>query len=621
MNRELVDQWIEWGILGLVLSSLIFGALATGAVRQIDFLVIQTLTAGVAALWVLRLWVGKQKRLLWPPICWAVLAFVSYALLRYSQADVEYVARLELIKILVYAVLFLAVLQHLHRQETVQLVVFVLIGLGTLVSLYAIYQFATNSPYVWHFLKPAQYMKRGSGTFICPNHLAGFLEMILPLALAYVFVGRFRPLTKVFLGYAALMILAGLAVSGSRGGWLATGLSLLLFFGFLIRRPGYRLPALAFLLIVLGVGAIFVARSETAHRRLERRVRGETSEEVRFLIWGPAVRMWEDHLWLGVGPAHFDLRFPQYRPDAFQLRPDRVHNDYLNTLADWGIVGATLVAAAWVALGFSAVRTWKYVQRSGDLGSRKSNKPALLLGAATGLLAILLHSAVDFNMHIPANAMLAVTLMALIAGHIRFATDRFWFRNHWALRAALSALLLAGGIYLGQQGVLRYQEQTLLRQAGKKPSLSTLRITTLQKAFAVEPMNSKTAQDIAEAFRLQSWQGNDDYRELAENAMHWFQTAMRLNRYDPYNPLRYGMCLHWINRHSEAQPYFDQALQLDPHGYYTIAHMGWHWVQLGDYAQAKVWFERSLRLPTENPIAYAYLRIVNQRLAEKALNK
>src|ERR1041384_5182850 len=62
-----------------------------------------------------------------------------------------------------------------------------------------------------------------------------------------------------------------------------------------------------------------------------------------------------------------------------------------------------------------------------DLGEKKnSNKFAFVLGASVGLVAILVHSIVDFNMHIPANAILAIALMALLTGHLRFATDRYW---------------------------------------------------------------------------------------------------------------------------------------------------------------------------------------------------
>jgi len=242
MNREVLDRYCERGILGLVLAILVFGPLALGAVRGLEFAIIEALTLGVVALWIARLWIDPKPQLLWPPICWAVLAFAGYAIARYLTADVEYVARQELLRVLVYAFLFFAILNNLHRQETTTIISFTLILLGLAIAAYAVYQFLTNSDHVWWFIKP--YPHRGSGTYICPNHLGGFLEMLFPLALAYTLTGRLKPLTRVILGYAALVILAGIAASLSRGAWMSTGLASVLFFAALMFRPRYALPAL-----------------------------------------------------------------------------------------------------------------------------------------------------------------------------------------------------------------------------------------------------------------------------------------------------------------------------------------------------------------------------------------
>jgi tetratricopeptide (TPR) repeat protein len=107
---------------------------------------------------------------------------------------------------------------------------------------------------------------------------------------------------------------------------------------------------------------------------------------------------------------------------------------------------------------------------------------------------------------------------------------------------------------------------------------------------------------------------------LAKKAMNWFEVGMRLNRWDPYNYLRYGMCLDWLERQGEALPYFEKALELDPNGHFIIAHMGWHYVQVDDYATATDWFRRSLTLynnyNNRNPMPVAYLDIIARRLAE-----
>ena len=172
MNRERWDGWCEKGILALVLAILVFAPLAMGAVNPWQWIVVEGLTVGVMVLWGLRLWIAPQPRFLWTPVCWAVLAFVAYAALRYVQADVEYVARQEVMRVLVYAVLFLAILNNLHRQECTQILALTPVFLGAAISIYACWQFATKSELVWNL--HSIYLGRGSGTFYYPNASPSF---------------------------------------------------------------------------------------------------------------------------------------------------------------------------------------------------------------------------------------------------------------------------------------------------------------------------------------------------------------------------------------------------------------------------------------------------------------
>jgi len=118
------------------------------------FLLVQWTAAAVLVLWLVRIWLDPRPKLLWPPVCWAVLAFVIYALVRYRMCDIEYVGRQEFIKVVAYAFLFFAVLNNLHRQETIHLVGYTLVFLACALSFYAIYQFLTGSNRVWHLNKP-----------------------------------------------------------------------------------------------------------------------------------------------------------------------------------------------------------------------------------------------------------------------------------------------------------------------------------------------------------------------------------------------------------------------------------------------------------------------------------
>ena len=276
------------------------------------------------------------------------------------------------------------------------------------------------------------------------------------------------------------------------------------------------------------------------------------------------------------------------------------------------------VAAVFIA---SLARTWRQVRRVGDeFGRGLSNRFAFLCGAAAGLLALALHSAVDFNLHVPANALVGSTLLALLTCHVRFATDRYWFTARLPARLLVSLALAGGVTYLGSQEWRRAHEAYWQEVASHFPVyFSPQHTAALEKAFAAEPMNFETAYDIGEAARADSFNGGDNYQAQAAEAMQWLARAQKLDPYDPYSFSRYGMCLDWLDRHDEADKYFSRAEALDPNGYYTVALVGWHYVQIGDYAAALPWFDRSDQLEVhENDIAAAYHDLCWQRLVTQA---
>ena len=586
---------------------------------------VQWLTVALLAVWSCRFWLNPKHRLLWPPICWGVVLFMGYAVGRYLTADIEYVARLEMIRTLVYGFVFLAVLNNLHRLETTQIVGMTVLFLGMAIAFYGVVQFLTDSDHVWHFLRSEAYRKRASGTFICPNHLAGYLEMILPLGLVYTLTGRFNHVVKVLLCYASLVVFTGITVTVSRGGWVATGLALLALFLWLMRQRDYRLQGTLLLVALIAIGAVFFLRAELSPNRKDRIAMIGQGEDVRFALWKPATQMWQDHPWWGLGPAHFEYRFPQYRPAHFSMQwdPLRVHNDYLNTLVDWGLAGAALVAAAWALFYAGIFRSWKFVQRAqNDFTAKRSNKASFVMGGALGLLAILLHSFVDFNMHIPSNALLAVTLMALVSGYFRFASESYWHTVRWPLRSVVVPVLLAGIAYLGSQAWQRTHECYWQAQADAVPDYSPEQVAALEKVLAADDRNPETPYRIGECFRMQSWTGATGYQALAEKALDWYRRGLTLNRYDTHDHLRSGMCLDWLGRHDQAASSFQRALALDPNSYYVRALLGWHYIQVEDWPAAKQWLTQSLlMLDANNTVAHGYMRIVDEKLAAQSQSK
>lgn len=617
MDRAFLDKWIEQGIVFLVLAALVVAPLLTGAVRGQDFALVQGLLLLALALWLVRFWINRSHRLLWPPAAWLVIVFTGYVLGRYVQSDVEYVARQEFIRVLTYAWLFFIVLNNLHSQEASQRLLLTLLVLGSLLAAYAIFQVLTGSNRVWTFIQPPGYAGRGSGTFICPNHLAGYLELLLPVALAGVLLSRVNVVVRVILAYVALLLLIGIGFTMSRGGYLATAAALIGMFALLFRYRGYRKVILVAVGVLVLAGGAFLYKSDRAKERFTKMFVPAQAESafVRSDIWKPAAKMWLDHPWLGVGPAHFDIRTPQYRTPALQSRPVWVHNDYLNTLTDYGLVGALIIGGFMGLAAWGVKRTWRYVHRADNaLAVKRSDRAAHVLGVATGVVALLVHSVTDFHLHVPAVALTTVALLASLTGHLRFATAKCWISPRLTGRVLVAILGLASLGYLGPQAIRGFREGRALTLSETAATVGA-QLQALQTAWVVEPANWETAQRIGEYCRLTSWEGPENWRQIAEDSIGWFQRAGELNRWESAPRIRRGMSLDWLERHEEATPFFEEAVRLDSNSYYTWLMRGWHELQRGNYAEAKQHFERSLQLKSwENFLAFNYLKVVQDRL-------
>jgi O-antigen ligase len=592
---ERMDSFCARAILAIFIFILVWGPLAFAGKTPGSFLVIQGATVAALALWTVRFWVQRPFRLLWPPVCWAVLAFLVYALARCRLVEVEYAGRQQWIHVLVYGALFFLAMNNLNRTHSATQVSIVLVAVGFASALLAVFQFASHYQRVWGMSLDQYYWDRGSGGFLNPDHLADFLCITVPLALAYAIMGRVSAISRVLLAYAAVGMLAGVVVSVSRGGIAVAIVMLALFCAALFASKDFWKQALILLCVLTALALGAATQFDSIQKRFQAAVAHGTKGDERPLYWEGALKLFERAPLLGVGPGHFDVEFPSVRNWRVQDRPNYAHNDYLNTLCDWGILGLGIIAAACGLLVWVARQAWQGSRRSSARDSKMSDRSAFVVGASVALLAVMVHCVVEYNMHVPALAIAVITLMALLAAQVRFATERYWRNPGRHGKILLTTVSAAAIFYLTFQGARKGTEVYWRNQAmaADTPPASTLAF--LAKAHEAQPMDWELDYKMGEGLWLLSLQEDPDYLDRAKQAFDWYDKTAKLNPYDGYAPVGCGMCLDRMGKVREATPFFRTAITKDPHNCQINLEVGRHCIALGELDAAWKWVQAGNR--------------------------
>jgi len=310
----------------------------------------------------------------------------------------------------------------LDPASTMRLILLLLV-LAALQALLGLLQYSASegSPALFGMQVPD--LASAKGTYTNRNHLAGLLEMVLPSAIGLMlyaaggrqgiqrgrwtdrlgFLASARGNAALLYGALALLVLVGLVFTRSRAGIMLGILAVLLSTAAFARRiGGTNVYGPVGTLVAFGLG-ISVAIGLLPV--LDRFSVADAVADARFSIFSATVEGIGAFAPIGSGPGSYPQVFPAFQPPELgRWFINHAHNDYLEWLFAGGLAAAMLILGLLVLYGRQWARVW-----SGRVWSRQR---FVQVAAGIGLLLLLVHSAVDFNLHIPAN----ITFFAFLAG-------------------------------------------------------------------------------------------------------------------------------------------------------------------------------------------------------------
>jgi O-antigen ligase len=377
-----------------------FAVLAHGAVEPWSGGILEIGASVLLLVWSWKAWTDENFKLTWNPLLWPLLGFwlVAAFQLVAGIAEVPFLTRMEMVSYSALLALFFLTVQSFRTTNHWRGFVWFLLSLGFAVSLFAILQhFTFNGKLYW--FRELQYGGVPFGPFVNRNHFAGLMELVIPPGLAILILGAERrdqlPLVALF----TLLPIGALFLSASRGGIVGFVAEMgFLTILILARRREKKVLVAGGLILILATVLVSWLGIGRALDRFANYQKLEVTEGRRLEMLRDSLRIFRDHPVLGTGLGTLQEVFPLYETVYDRLIVNHSHNDYAEALAETGIAGGAC------GLAFLSLLFWKAWKILGVEGGERVF--AQHAGALVACLGLLVHAFVDFNFHVPSNALI-----------------------------------------------------------------------------------------------------------------------------------------------------------------------------------------------------------------------
>lgn len=553
-----------------------------------------------------------------------VFLFLGYAAWAVQRAPCEYFARVEWLWASLYGAVFLSVRHQLGGRRMIPWILGWFLAVAFLTELYGFLHFRTGAYPIgpvpilgWEMVERPDYEARMSGTFGCPNHFGNYLVQAGLAAVTLVVWPDLAWPLRAIAGWSAAASSVGVGLSISRGSFLGWLIGNGVWLGRWLRRgPLNWAGKLVLLSLVVGAlaGALSLARGDEKIMKRWDMVFGKKGEGWERLLSGEGdfrielarngLEIWKQAPWFGHGPASFDLEHLRWAAWKKGTRAVFTHNDYVNTLCDYGAVGFFFVSLFWIYL---ALFLW---HRGKSRGSDSKADACTGLGWSVTAL-MLVHALVDFNYHIPATAISSFLLLGI-------ATAVIWPERAALRKAWLHVLfmLLATGLAVGTaaRGWRTWAGWRSIPEKGAEAA--KLPVETLEKMGQEmdrwDPRSPVLAETLADAYRLKLTEvyfspqesspeaarlRKEKLDRLAEAAILWYRKAEERSPKDDAYYVRRASVLDLQGKFSEAEVLYRMGMQKRPNGKFFAVSYGNHLWRKGDLEGAKVEFEKAIALP------------------------
>lgn len=321
----------------------------------------------------------------------------------------QFATRIFLARLFCYLVFFAATLTFINTNARLRKAAFSIIIFGGVLAFGAILQKLASPDAIYGIRETPQAIP--FGPYVNQHHFASLMVLLSGIAIAHIFGDGVSKQSKLLIGISALIMGISVPMTSSRGGVISYAAMIFIVVLFTFARKGSRklnrlIPAIGGLLVIgiIGIGSIvFLGGSDS----LLRGIGMQTSEDIssgRLHFWSVAFEIFKANPIFGAGLDAFGVAYTKFDTWNGRYRVEQAHNDYLQALADGGIIGFACVVGfvvLFVKKGYSRIATAGTFQR------------VTTVGAFAGCAGVLIHSFFDFPLRTAGNGFFFLLVASL----------------------------------------------------------------------------------------------------------------------------------------------------------------------------------------------------------------
>jgi O-antigen ligase len=384
-----------------------FAVLAFGTVEVWSESILEAGAATLLLGWAVLVCFRRDITIHWHSIFWPLLAFIGIAGLQLilGVSAYAFLTQVALLKLTACSILFFLAVQTFRSRQNLKSVSWFLMAFGFLVAVLGIAQDYT-SHYVLFWFRPLTEGGNPFGPYVDRDHFAGFMELIVPMGMSLIAFRGVRREQVTFVGILTLVPVVALALTASRGGIVGFLFEIGLLVALMrMRQTKFQAATIATVLLA-ALAVLGWLGAGTVLGKIESSSIQDVSADRRVTMLKGAWHIFLDHPLVGSGLGTMVAVYPRYETFYDGKIVDHVHDDYAEVLAETGVTGG-LCGLMFLVILFRESKKRLSEEQSGF--SR-----AVHSGGTVACAGLLVHSFVDFNLHIPANGVVFLLQAAIV---------------------------------------------------------------------------------------------------------------------------------------------------------------------------------------------------------------